>query len=688
LAQFPSGTSAWIENIYQELAPTHGRMGGALRTAIAATIATFLLLALRAPLMPPAVYLIFLVSYDAAYLTFQNSVFQLTFQCVGVGAALSLVQVTGNDPMARVLGIALFTFFSAFFLRASTRPPAAMNFGIFSILTLSLFEQHLPAEHLVHLAMWPIGGGALAVGCKIVIEYLFTNRDPQRALQKEMDARLDALEQLFRQYAEDAPEEDIERKALAVRRYAFSGQGKMHALLEEINMHPAADTSACIIPPSLIPAIARLLDLGAAFSTHNSSNGSDSDQARFQRLATAFAAVRTGRIDDVESLLKKTPETATGLRGLIEQSLYNIGATSHAGQVLSHEGLLKPLPNRRSDSWLRRDAWTNPAYLVYAIKLSLCATICYVIYNALAWPGISTAVLTVLVAGLTTTGATNQKMLFRIVGAAVGGLIFGIGCIVFVFPYADTAIPILLTVACISFLGAWIARSAHYGYVGLQIVFAFYLTAFEGFSAPTQMAPARDRFIGILLALIVMWMIFHQLHPERTVDKMRHGLARLLTIEADLMSALRVARLDRIPALRQEADELLGSLRALGEVVPYEIDDAIQRDRKISEQIQNAASTAASVFLTAVTWPHTLSNSVKMADDTHTVLEQGLRDLSGSLEGATIHSVSEGFSTGLPQMESHDACPEPIQNTVRFFRELQNQCRAISEGFAMGGWQI
>jgi multidrug resistance protein MdtO len=337
----PSGkTSAWLETLYQELAPTHGRMGGALRTAFATTIATILLLALRAPLMAPAVYLIFLVSYDAAYLTFQNSVFQLTFQCVGAGAALLLVQVTGNDPMARVLGIALFTFFSAFFLRASTRPAAAMNIGIFSINTLSLWEQHLPAEQLVHLAMWPIGGGALAVGCKIAIEYMFTHRDPQQALQKEMDARLDALEKLFRRYAENAPKEEIEQQVLAVRRYALAGQGKMPALLEEINIHPAVDISTSIIPPGLIPAIARLLDLGAAFGTQNSSHGSDSNQARFQRLAAALAAVRTGRIDEVESLLERKPEVATGLLGLIEQALYNIGATSHADHVLSHEQLL------------------------------------------------------------------------------------------------------------------------------------------------------------------------------------------------------------------------------------------------------------------------------------------------------------------------------------------------------------
>ncbi len=131
----------------------------------------------------------------------------------------------------------------------------------------------------------------------------------------------------------------------------------------------------------------------------------------------------------------------------------------------------------------------------------------------ISWPGTSTAALTVLIAGLSTTGATNQKMLFRIVGAIIGGVVFGIGCIVCVYPFADTALPFLLSVACVSFLGAWIARSAHLGYVGLQIVFSFYLVAFQeygvplpglmsiagalhGFAAPIQMTIGRDRVVG------------------------------------------------------------------------------------------------------------------------------------------------------------------------------------------------
>jgi multidrug resistance protein MdtO len=653
-------------------------MGGALRTAFAATIATHLLLALHAPMMPPAIYLIFLVSYDAAYLTFKNSVFQLTFQCVGAGAALMLVNLTGNDPMARVLGIAMFTFFCAYFLHASTRPSAAMNIGIFSITTLEMWDQHLPAEHLVHLAMWPIAGGALAVGIKILIEYIFTQRDPHHALQKELDARLHALEELFQMYSTQSREAEIEKQVAVLKRYAFAGQRKMLTLLEEIERHPVAGASDVTIPPALIPAIARLTDLGAAYSRQPHTEQSEQDQTRFRNLASAMAAMRQGRIDYIETLLGKVPDAVDGTLGQIEQVLYNIGASSHLDHMLAQEGLTASRP--RNDSWLRQDAWTNPAYMVYAIKLSLCATICYVIYNALAWPGISTAVLTVIVAGLTTTGATNQKMLFRIVGAAIGGLLFGVGCIVFVFPYAETALPFLLAVGIISFIGAWVARSAHFGYVGLQIVFAFYITAFEGLSAPTQMAPARDRFIGILLALIVMWMIFHQLHPQRVVDKMRRGLARLLTVEADLISDLSKSRYDRIPVLRAEADELLGSLYALAEVLPYELEVNIERDRAVSEQIQRAASTAGSVFLTAVSWPHTMerSGSSILSDEAHTHLEQGLRDLATFLKSEKAPAVPADSEAPTPKAERHGLFPNPFQDSQSLLRELQIQCWNIS----------
>ncbi len=119
---------------------------------------------------------------------------------------------------------------------------------------------------------------------------------------------------------------------------------------------------------------------------------------------------------------------------------------------------------------------------------------------------------------------------------------------------------------------------------------------------------------------------------------------------------------------------------ALAEVVPYELEEDIERDRAVSEQIQSAASTAGSVFLTAVTWPRTIecSGSSNMADDAHTLMEQGLRDLARFLEGAAIPVVPKESRARFPQTKHRDPCPKHIRNTLSLFRELQIQCRGIT----------
>ena len=60
--------------------------------------------------------------------------------------------------------------------------------------------------------------------------------------------------------------------------------------------------------------------------------------------------------------------------------------------------------------------------IAFALKISFRATLCYILYHAIDWAGTSTSVTTVMVAGLTTTGAMKQRLAFRLLGATVGGL--------------------------------------------------------------------------------------------------------------------------------------------------------------------------------------------------------------------------------------------------------------------------
>jgi len=66
--------------------------------------------------------------------------------------------------------------------------------------------------------------------------------------------------------------------------------------------------------------------------------------------------------------------------------------------------------------------------------------------------------------------------------------------------------------------------------------FAFYLVSLSGFTAPTELAPARDRLAGIMLAVIVMWFVFDQVWPVRTTTEMRRVVASVL--KADMWWAM------------------------------------------------------------------------------------------------------------------------------------------------------
>src|SRR5215468_8509909 len=67
------------------------------------------------------------------------------------------------------------------------------------------------------------------------------------------------------------------------------------------------------------------------------------------------------------------------------------------------------------------DAFTNPAYIHFAIKGALAGFICYLIFTLTAYPGIYTSVVTCIVCSLSTIGASVQKGVLRFAGSAVGG---------------------------------------------------------------------------------------------------------------------------------------------------------------------------------------------------------------------------------------------------------------------------
>jgi len=683
LSLFSAEKVSELNRFWRETAPLPGRMPASLRFALMSALATLLLLILQPPVgfIAPSMFMLFLVSHDTPHECLKGLLTCLSGAVLGTTVALLLLIVTGDHPVARVVGLAVCTFIAAFFFRTSLLPAFPMAFGCLTYMVISLWEYQIRAEKILHLSLWPMGTLLTVAGSAMAVECLFNHSDPPVALRAELKARCTALENLFQLYAAHAEPARIEQQSAAVRRYTVTGVGRLHVLLERVSKDPACDETEFKRLKAMLLTVDRVLILGASFATNNAPDAVD--PARCQRTVRAIAAARESCWSELQTILRDSPSAGHSELDRIEQTLKHLADFGWAGAA---EGAAEAPPVGPSGQpWrdslqrlLLPDTFTNYDHFAYALKLSLCATICYVIYNALGWPGISTSFFTVYFTGLSTTGTTNRKLLFRIIGSTFGGMILGIGCLVFVFPNLEGVQGFLLVIAAVSGLGAWLAASPYFGYLGFQTTFSFNLLAFEGLRAPVAMTPARDRLLGITLGFLVMFFIFHQVRPERTVDTMRRLLARVLRAQAELIRLFdREQNAAPMAEIRKQIESMVVNLQLFAHAVKYEFPPDRQVDMRMSNEILNAVASGGDVLLSVGTWPQELEGEQKTQRlwEIRQALENGMRDLARLLEQVPQAQEQAPRAVLAPPAEQlRRAWPLGVAKALDHFRELQMAC--------------
>jgi len=171
-------------------------------------------------------------------------------------------------------------------------------------------------------------------------------------------------------------------------------------------------------------------------------------------------------------------------------------------------------PPRPRKPLLAADAFTNPAYVHFALKVTLAAMACYIIYTGLDWPGIHTAFITCCIISLESIGATLRKGALRIAGCLAGGSL-GFLSIMYLIPRMESIVSLAFLIAAVTALAAWVAAgSERIAYGGLQIALAFYMCVLQGFAPSTDFDTIRDRLVGILLGIAVTTLAFRYLWPE------------------------------------------------------------------------------------------------------------------------------------------------------------------------------
>jgi len=668
-------SQADLDFFQREMAYSPARLSSVLRMSLSVALSALLLLILQEPpfLFAPSIFMLALISRETPRDCFKGLCTCVGFGSAGTLGAIALVAITENAPEARVLGVAVVTFLCGFLYRASTMPVAAISFASVYFMATSLWEKPLPAEPILHLSLWPLGTLSTVACCALVVEFLFNGADPVDRLDRELAERFRALEDMFSSPATHAADEHAHQHWAKVLQYAGEGPARMYLLLDQLPKDGDRVSPVAANLRDTAVAVTRLLDLGAAIAVNDGLVSTDPERVR--RIGQALLAAREQRLNEIAAILGEPRSHITGELDQFEQTLHGMGHAPDATRVTPEGRAAKS-----GAPVLLPDAFTNLDYLVYALKLSICGTAVYVIFNALNWGGISNCYFTVLYAGLSTTGTTNKKLLFRIIGSGLGSLVVGIGCISLVFPHIETVTGFLLVVATVAFLGAWIACSPYFGYIGLQLSYAFNLLAFEGYSAATEITPARDRMLGILLGILVMLLVFHQVRPERTVDTMRRSLARLLRLHADLIrlvsaeESLEVSA--RVVELKAGIGQIRGAIHTFADGVQYEFEPDRTGDLKISAGILNAVSISADLLVSVqasiaatTQWPEGRLREFCLD------MEKALRDLARTVDEMFCpgdEPQPEALRHGMERTE-----PKSVEKAIDCYRELQRLCQDI-----------
>jgi len=266
----------------------------------------------------------------------------------------------------------------------------------------------------------------------------------------------------------------------------------------------------------------------------------------------------------------------------------------------------------------------------------------------------------------------KQKLTLRLLGAIAGGLLLGPGAEMLLFPFIDSITALVIVVGAVAFLAAWIGAGPRFNYFGIQIAFAFYLVSLSGLATPTELAPARDRLAGIILAVIVMWVVFDQMWPVRTTTEMRRMVASVLK-DASHVVALTDSQQQSADyrresgVLRDRLANTLSTVRTLKEAAQYEFGADREGHVRTAGKLMEISMTAG-----ALVWNHVaILNQPNESDSTS---HPGLVSLRQAVKDGLVsiaEAIENKHSRQAERLVADDASSEYVRLTTVRFNELQ-----------------
>jgi multidrug resistance protein MdtO len=682
ISRMPSSLSWLGELLRHELSPYPGRTALLARMVIAATLVMLIGMVFRIPYAFQGAIYALIVSRESSQATFKSAASILSLTGIGGAYLLASAWFVISIPTLHLLWV-IASFFLGFYVISTIKNfGASSTFAIMICVGVPLWDRHVSAETNVEDTLWLCLASAIGVVVTVGVEILFSRIKPGEDIVAGVADRLAAVENLLVRFANNC---SVDRVTQAnVVRLAMVGTSMLRRILKRSAYAPNyAEQMGAVIALT-----GTLVDVAANLGSPTHMSGDDREQIRL--LAENVGSVRSALLAEGTPLLNAFHVTqgnvphAIPLVTEMEKTVQLMKEVLIGSQSLS-AFVPQPSSGDPSPSFFVRDAFTNVTHIQFAVKGCLTAGLCYIIYNGLDWPGISTAVTTCFLTALSTVGSSRQKQVLRISGALVGGFVIAMGSQIFILPYLDSIAGFTILFVVVTAFASWFMTSSpRLSYCGVQIAVAFCLIHLNSFAIEPSLSLARDRVVGILLGLIMMWLVFDQLWTAPAVVEMKKAFISVLRLLAQFarepVFGDARATIGRSYALRDTISRDFDSVRASADGVLFEFGPSRNQDLAWRSKIREWQPQLRLLFLAEIAlWKYRarvpgfeLPESVRVAqrafDDE---LARALADLADRMEGRP------------PVAKPREEWLAPLERTVRTYdvHEPQKQTAIRLQAF-------
>jgi multidrug resistance protein MdtO len=520
----------------------------------------------------------------------------------GAYVLLTMALVVGNEMM-RFFWVGATLFLAFYGISTLNNYTESARFAYLNVIIIPLVTSRLSTESKVEGTLWAVGSITLGSVITLLMEMAFAAFRRTDDLITALAERLEAAENVLACYLDGRPVDDAAQSAIT--RLASVGSSRLRRMLQRAGYEPHREQEM----GAIVGLVGRLVDLVANLPQIGAVVGEE-ERPRLvivaQNIAEIRSALESGRVPRIT----KPPDareapSSLPLLGELEKTVSLIQEV-FTGSQSPTAFPSAPAEDRARATVFAPGAFSNPEHVKFALRGCLAASLCYVIYNALDWPGISTSVTTCLLTALTTIGASHQKQLLRFSGALTGGLVVGMGAQVFILPYFDSIAAFTVLFAIVAAIAAWFATaSSRLSYFGVQIAVAFNLINLQEFKFQTSLSVARDRVVGIFLGLAMMWLAFDLLWGSPAVVAMRKEFVSTIRLLAQLarepVSTDRRTAIERSYALRESLNSQFDKVRSLADGVVFEFGPTRQRDLAFRDRIREWQPQLRTLFIMRVT---------------------------------------------------------------------------------------